>query len=182
MCHKGWGDTTRCWCWKVMCQALCLVLGPTCLCNQHTYPSSSSNIRPTCLFAFWTIIKKGHWIAHVILRAVHFNCRLVFWLLWLHAAECRLAPQWRCTVLFWTWNALWMEVKAEVVETALALLPLTLFILYVTFSGRGEGCCQGLCNRSSRSCSTAQAALWGHLVPPAAFFQQLKYFFFFSKT
>lgn len=120
--------------------------------------------------------KKWRWIDHVLVRAVYFYCHLVFWLLRLCAAAaataCRPAPQRRCTVLFWTWNALWMEVKAEVVETALALLPLTLFILYVTFSGRGEGCCEGLCNGSSRSCSAAQAALWGQLIPPIEFSQQ----------
>lgn len=94
-----------------------------------------------------------------------FHCHPVFWSLRLHAAaaECRLAPQRRCAVLFWTWNVLWMETKAEVVETALALLLLTLFILYVTFSGRGEWCCERLCNRSS---SNAQAAHWSNLSPP----------------
>lgn len=74
-------------------------------------------------------------------------------------AECWLTWEQCCTVLFWTWNVLWIEVKAEVVETALALLPLTLFILYVTFSGRGERCCEGLCNRSSRSHSNVQPIL-----------------------
>lgn len=121
-----------------------------CLLNRHKKKKRLLN---------WSHSRTGH----------SFYCHLVFWPPRLHAAaraECRPAPQWRCTVLFWTWNALWMEVKAEVVETALALLPLTLFILYVTFSGRGEGCCEGLCNRSSRSCSNAQGALWSQLFPP----------------